>query len=195
MKPVLSGVSFYQIKLPVLFLNRHIYANAPNTMLYSLLYSCCFMISFHPLHVSVTEIDYDEKDRALEIMMRVFIDDTELTFRELYKQPELDILNPKGGQTLDQMMRPYLAEHFTLVLDNKPQKINYLGHEKEGDVFILYLEVTGIKKWKTIQVKNDVIMETHEDQSNLVHVTVRGVVKSVRLTKSSPSERLVFEMK
>ena len=35
--------------------------------------------SLHPIHVSVTEIEYDEKDRALEIMMRVFVDDLELT--------------------------------------------------------------------------------------------------------------------
>jgi len=162
-------------------------------MIYSVLSIFWFSL-LHPLHVSVTEIEHDEKDKALEIMMRVFIDDTELTMRDRYKQPELDILNPKT-MTIDQMMGPYVADHFKISLDAKAQKVKYLGHEKDGDVFILYLEVENVKKWKTIQITNDVFMETHDDQSNLVHVTVKGVVRSMRLTKSTPIDKLTFETK
>ena len=42
---------------------------------------------FHPLHVSVTEIEMDQKDKRLEIMMRVFMDDLEVTLREKYQKP------------------------------------------------------------------------------------------------------------
>lgn len=151
--------------------------------------------SFHPLHVSVTEIEFDEKDKALEIMMRVFIDDTELTMSNRYKQPNLDILNLKGDLTVDRMMTDYLKDHFKISLDGKVQSLKYLGHEKDGDVFILYIEVPQVKKWKTIQVMNDIFMETHEDQSNLVHVTVRDQVKSMRLAKGGSVDKLVFDPK
>lgn len=151
--------------------------------------------AFHPLHVSVTEIEFDEKDKALEIMMRVFIDDAELTMSNRYRKPTLDILNPKGDLTVDRMMVDYLKDHFKISLDNKAQTLNYLGHEKDGDVFILYIEVPQVKKWKTIQVMNDIFMETHEDQSNLVHVTVRKQVKSMRLTKGASVDKLVFDLK
>jgi hypothetical protein len=160
----------------------------------SFVQSIAFVLMLHPLHVSVTEIEYDEKDKALEIMMRVFIDDLELTMRDRLNQPELDITEPKGI-TLDQMMTPYLAERFKITLDNKAQKIKYLGHEKEGEAFIFFIEVANVKKWKAIQVMNNIIMETHEDQSNLVHVTVRGKVKSLRLTKSTPADVLTFDAK
>ena len=155
-----------------------------------------FVLSlFHPLHVSVTEIEFDEKDKSLEVMMRVFMDDTELTMSNRYNQPNLDILNLKDGMTIDQMMKDYTKEHFKVTLDGKLQEAKYLGHEKDGDVFILYIEVPNIKKWKTIQVQNDVFMETHNDQSNLVHVTVRGQVKSMRLTKGAAVDKLTFESK
>lgn len=160
----------------------------------SIIQSMAFALMLHPLHVSVTEIEYDEKDKALEIMMRVFIDDLELTMRSRLNKPELDITEPKGI-TLDQMMTPYLTERFKLTLDNKPQKIKYLGHEKEGEAFIFFIEVENVKKWKAIQVMNNIIMETHEDQSNLVHVTVRGKVRSLRLTKNTPADVLTFDAK
>ncbi len=136
----------------------------------------------------------DEKDKRLEIMMRVFMDDLELTFRQNFNQPELDILNPRGS-TLDGMMKEYLKSHFKITLDNKTQVVEYLGHEQDGEVFIFYVEVNKVKKWTTIQILNDIIMETHHDQSNLVHVTVGEKVRSLRLTRSKPVDLLTFEVK
>jgi len=154
-----------------------------------------FIGSFHPLHVSVTEIEMDEKDKALEIMMRVFVDDVELTLRKTRNEPALDVMQLKNGLTIDQMMTEYLKEHFKISLDGKAQKIKYIGHEVEGEAFIFYSEVSGVKKWNTIQVQNNIIMETHEDQSNLVHVTVKGNVRSLRLTTETPTDKLVFDTK
>jgi hypothetical protein len=148
--------------------------------------------SLHPLHVSVTEIEMDHKDKRLEIMMRVFMDDLEVTLREKYKSPDLDVLNPKG-KTLDQMMEEYLKQHFKIALDNKAQVMKYLGHEQEGDAFIFYIEVDKVKKWKTIQIQNDIIMEIYDDQSNLVHVTSNETVRSLRLTTKRFVDQLTFE--
>jgi hypothetical protein len=151
-------------------------------------------IFIHPLHVSVTEIEMDEKDKRLEIMMRIFVDDLETTLRHSLNQPELDILNPKP-QTLDQMMEGYLRSHFKMALDGKPQTFRYLGHEQENEAFIFYVEVEKIRKWKTIQVQNDIITEVYEDQSNLVHVSVGETVRSMRLTRSHPVDKLSFDIK
>jgi hypothetical protein len=149
----------------------------------------------HPIHVTVTEIEHDEKDKRLEIMLRVFIDDLELALRNDLKQPELDLLQPKGNMTTDQMVGQYVAKHFRMSLDNKVQKINYLGHEQESDAFILYIEVPNVKKWKTIYVMNNFLTDIHDDQSNLVHVTVKGMVKSLRLTRDTPGDKLTFDTK
>jgi hypothetical protein len=153
-----------------------------------------FVFSVHPLHISVTEINFDEKEKQLEIMMRVFVDDLEQTMRKRLQQPELDITDIKGGQTLDQMMKAYIDGRFKISLDSKPQVVNYLGHEREGDAFIFYIEVAKVKKWKTIQVQNQLLTEMFDDQSNLVHVTVREVVHSMRLTRDNPVDKLTFDI-
>jgi hypothetical protein len=153
------------------------------------------MFYLHPIHVSVTEIEFDEKDKALEIMMRVFIDDYELAMRKHLNQPELDVLSAKNSMTVDQMSASYLKNHFRINLDTKAQNVKYLGHEREGDAFIFYIEVSNVKKFKTIQIFNDLITEIHDDQSNLVHVTVREVVKSLRLTQDTPADKLTFDVK
>ena len=162
------------------------------TYTFSLLYCLGFLLFLHPLHVSVTEIEMDEKDKRLEVMMRVFTDDLELTVRQKLGKPELELLS-LSENARDEIVRAYLKDRFKISLDGKPQKVNYLGHEQEDLALIFYIEVPNVKKWKTIQIQNEVIMETHSDQSNLVHVTVRETVRSLRLTKNNPVDKLTFD--
>jgi hypothetical protein len=159
----------------------------------SSLITVAFCLFVHPVHVSVTEIEYDQKEHALEIMMRVFIDDLELTLRNSRKDAELDILNPPKGTSTDQLIREYLQDHFNISLDNKLQKTSYLGHEREAEALIFYIEVKNVREWKTITIRNDIIMATHDDQSNLVHVYVGEKVKSLRLTRNTPADKLTFD--
>ena len=156
---------------------------------------CSFLLFLHPIHLSVSEINYSEKDKALQITSRIFIDDLETSIRKKLNQPELDILKPTGGQSTDQLVSAYINDHFKVKLDNKPQKLSYLGHEIEDAAIICYIEIEKVKKFKTLEVLNDIIQETHEDQSNLIHVTYKGPVKSLRLLRDKPMDILTFESK
>ena len=150
------------------------------------------VLTVHPLHVSITDIVFDEKEKELEIVMRIFIDDLELSIRNKNKNPELNLLTPIGGQTTDALVGDYLKEHLKISLDGKTQATKFLGSEIDDLALVCYVQVSGVKKWANIEVKNDVIMETHDDQSNLVHVTVNGKVLSMRLTKGRPVGKLEF---
>ena len=82
---------------------------------------------------------------------------------------------------------------FSILLDGKTQLIKYLGHERDHEAFIFYIEVEKVKKWKAIQVQNTIITEAYDDQSNLVHVTRGETVRSLRLTRSKPVDIINFE--
>ncbi len=149
----------------------------------------------HPMHVSVTEIQYNEKNKSFEIISRIFIDDLELSIRNKAKDETLDLLKPNGSQTTDQLVSAYLREKLTIRLDGKLVKINYIAHEIEDAAMICYLEIEGVKKVRTVEVTNSVIQETHSDQSNLVHVTYLGPIKSLRLVHDKPTGLLDVSVK
>jgi hypothetical protein len=159
----------------------------------SILYS--FLLLLHPIHISVSEVNYSEKDKALQITSRIFIDDLELSVRAQRNEPELDLIEPKNGFTTEQMVSEYVLKHFSVKLDGKLQKLKFLGMEREDPALICYIEIENIKKFKSIEVRNDIIMETHDDQSSIVHVTYKGPVKSMRLTKNNPVGILSFDEK
>lgn len=159
----------------------------------TLIYS--FVLWLHPVHISVTEINYNEKSKSLQIVSRIFIDEMELGVRGQLKQPDLDLLEPKNGSTTQTLIQNYLAQHFKIKMDGKPAKQNFLGFEREDVSLVCYIEIENVKKLKTLEVMNDVVTEIHDDQSNLVHVTYKGPVKSVRLNRDKTFEIFKFENK
>jgi hypothetical protein len=159
--------------------------------IFSFIYQFIFVLTLHPMHVSVTDILFDQKEKQLEITIRVFADDLEQSLKKTLNKPDLDILKTQKT-SIDDIMRTYFADHFSVSLDDRVQTSNYLGHEIEEGTFVFYVEVAKIKKWQSIKVRNQLLMETFSDQSNLVNVTVNDDVKSLRLTKSADAGILTF---
>ncbi len=153
----------------------------------------CLSAPAHPIHISVTEIEFDEKEMELEIVMRIFADDLETSIRVDRNEPELDLLHPANGQTTDELAKVYILKRLSVSLDGKPQKLNYLGSEFDGEALVFYIQVTQVKKWNSITIMNKVILETYDDQSNLVHVAVKGKTKSLRLMRNNPSGTITFD--
>lgn len=151
-----------------------------------------FVLSFHPIHLSITEIELNEKSKALQMTMRIFLDDLELSIQRDLNEEEFDLLEPGEGRTTDQLVKEYLADRVKVKVDKKVMKLNYLGNEIEGPAMICYIEIENVKKFTTIEVTNKVILETHDDQSNLVNVNYKDKVKSIRLTSDTPTLSITF---
>lgn len=150
------------------------------------------LAGIHPIHVSVTEIAYDEKEKELEIMVRAFTDDIELGIRQQRNEPEFTVQASAG---IKNILWQYVQPHISIHLDGKSYPVKYLGYEKEEDVLVFYIQVQPVKAWKTIEVKNSLLTEVYEDQSNLVNVTLHTKTKSLRLMRNNPSGRLTFDVK
>ncbi len=105
------------------------------------------------------------------------------------------MLEPGAGLTSEQVIGEYVLKQFTVKLDGKLQKMNFLGFEREDPAIICYIEIPNVKKFKTLEVKNQVIFDLYDDQSNIVHVTYNGPVKSTRLLRDKPVDVFTFDSK
>lgn len=157
-----------------------------------LLTAIFFLNLLHPLHVSVTEIEHDANKKALEITMRIFLDDLENSIRNDLQKPALDITMPGADYTTDQLVEDYLKKHFKINANGKDVQYQYLGHEVELPVIYLYVLASNVKKVKDITIYNDLIMETYNDQANLIHVKVNSITKSMKLSKDRKKDSLEF---
>jgi hypothetical protein len=148
--------------------------------------------SLHPFHVSVCDVEYDTESRALQITHHIFLDDLEEALKKKFDS-KFDITNPQNEQERDRYVETYIMEHFAVVVNGKPQEGNYLGHELEEGAMYCYIEIEGVKKLKSLLVKNTLLTDTFDDQVNLVHVKVDGKIKSLKLDKKNFSGQLDYD--
>ena len=152
------------------------------------------LILLHPLHISVTEITFDKEENELEIMIRVFTDDLEHAIQKEKRNDKLNLLKPESVTT-DHVAWEYLQPKLKITVDGEAQLVKYLGHEKDEDVLIFYIQVQPVERFETISITNSIITELYEDQTNLVNVSVDDKTKSLRLMRNNPSGKVSFEKK
>jgi hypothetical protein len=146
----------------------------------------------HPFHVSITELIYKEETKSVQIMHKVFVDDFEQTLNKNYKV-NLDILSLSNTQSIDSMVENYLGKNFAVVIDGKAQEISYLGSELEDNVLWCYQEIYKVRKPETFEITNSIMFDEFDDQSNLVHTTVNGKLKTLRLVEKKKTQKVNFK--
>ncbi|MEQ8534695.1 MAG: hypothetical protein RIF36_28085 [Imperialibacter sp.] len=139
----------------------------------------------HPFHVSVCDVEFNDKTKSLEISQRIFLDDLEEALRKKSGWTTLDVVNPSDKKRFDALMKEFVIENLSIEINNKPVKLSYLGHELESDAIWCYLEVTGVNNLTTIGVENSVLIDTFPDQVNLVHVKKEGKIRSLKLYRDN----------
>lgn len=147
----------------------------------------------HPIHASVTTIDFNAKNHTLEISCKIFADDLEEAIRKT-TGVQLYIGSPKENASQSAAkIEEYLRRHFRLEAEGKPlPRWTFVGRELEGDAVWCYCEVPNISGVKRLLVSNTVLTDLHDDQTNLVNVTIKGQRRSAVLRKSKEAETLEF---
>ena len=155
----------------------------------------CFIIcsSFvlHKFYVSVTQIDYVPNKKRVEITSRIFIDDLEKALTKKY-QKKPNITSSNELPEAEEWIKTYIKEKIKVSINKKPQVIEYLAKEVEGDVLIIYTKIAISKKINTFDIYNALLTEVYTDQQNIVHINVNSNKKSILLTNSVFQEKIDY---
>ncbi len=139
----------------------------------------------HKFYISVTNVDYAEKDEAVQIITRVFIDDMNTVLKERYGYPA--VLGTDEESSVDkEFLEKYLRTKFLVEINGKTVTYDFIGHKYDSDMVICYLEVPNVplKTLKQIGITNEILTDIFDDQQNVVHMKVNGKKKSHVLIKS-----------
>lgn len=158
-----------------------------------LLISILFLSSFgvHKFYVSVTQIDYVPSKKRIEITSRIFIDDLEKALNKKYNK-KVNITSSKELPEAEELIKSYLKEKIKISINKKPQNIEFLAREMEGDVLILYSKIAISKKINTFEIFNSLLTEIYTEQQNIVHTNINGNKKSILLTNTELQEKIDY---
>src|SRR5437762_8653595 len=107
----------------------------------------------HPFFVSMTDINYNNKEKELEISVRIFTDDLENTLRK-YHSENIDILHPADIKRMNGFVDDYIGKHLQLQVNGSPVQISFLGYEEQSESIWSYFEVKNISNVQKMNITN-----------------------------------------
>ncbi|WP_316797147.1 DUF6702 family protein [Pedobacter agri] len=143
-------------------------------------YVCLAANIKHPLHVSTTELNYNQQDKTIEISCRIFTDDFESILAKNYKQ-KIDLSKPAMKNAMDEVIKKYIAAHLQIRANGKPISMNYIGFEIDHEATNIFLEVEKISNFKSAEVTNTILYDLFDDQMSIVHIVKGKTRKSSKI--------------
>ena len=143
----------------------------------------------HPVYVSVTSIEFNEKQQMLEVSCKLFIDDME-KFLKGYSGHKVDLLHAAQDGKTDSLLSTYLAAHLSLQVNGSSAPLKYAGFEPDGDVIYVYFEADDIKAVNRLEVKNSILYDYKPGQVSVINVKVGDNKQGKKLL--NPEDTAIF---
>jgi hypothetical protein len=148
-------------------------------MLKTLFFSIWFFL--HPVHVTLTSIDYIPEISSFKVFVRMYFDD----FVRDYKLDSLEIRDKEFSATDTSSinkMQKYLTKRIIITVNEKHlygkiQNMNLADNE-----ISMNLEYGAGKKPKTISVKSLIMTRLYGDMSNMILIKINDFEEGVKLT-------------
>ncbi len=136
-----------------------------------LLISFLFLAPPHDFHLSKCVIEYNEEEKAIQVSMQIFLDDLEEALRR-EGADKLALCTDKEAPDAEAHLIRYLQKHFILEVDGQPTDYHYLGKEISEDLLSAwcYIEIENVTNLAALGVTNNILMETFDDQQNIINV-------------------------
>nr|WP_299074693.1 DUF6702 family protein [uncultured Allomuricauda sp.] len=149
--------------------------------------------TLHKYYLSVTNMQYSEKNDSFQITSRIFIDDLEEVLKERYGI-NAELATSNEAKVSNAYIEKYFRAKFAIELNGEIAKYTFLGKKYEEDVVICYLELNNINftDLQSISIQNEILTDLFEEQQNVVHLKWKGQKKSFVLIKENNKGMLNF---
>ena len=145
----------------------------------------------HKYYISTCDIKQNSQEKTLQLTFKVFTHDLERSLEELHDS-KLFLGTQKEPASTNSWIESYLNKHFQLKLNGKSTQLHWVGKEIEIHDSFIYLEIRDVEEVKSIEVSNDILVETFPEQQNIVNMEIGDQKASLVFVKDTESQSVDF---
>lgn len=155
--------------------------------LFSILFLSVFISTnaMHPLHISFTNIDYDESVSKLKISVKFFTDDFQNMFIHNYNK-EINFDEKLNDDKIDAINK-FLMDNFMLSINKTDltKEINFVDSKTNFESTWLNFEIDFTGNIKSLVFSNKTFFEVFSDQTNLFIFKYKDIEEGFQITKNN----------
>lgn len=137
--------------------------------------------ALHPVHVTLTSIEYIPENDSFNVFVRMYADDFFRDFKLGGREIQEKGFSGENSDSREQM-KSYLSEKVVLKVNNKRLSATLKNMEMADNEISMNLIYGISKRPKTITVTNLIMTGLYSDQSNMMIVKVNDFEEGVKLT-------------
>src|SRR5690606_2667893 len=145
----------------------------------------------HKYYLSVTQVEYVEEKKSVQIISRIFMDDMENALKQNYDM-SLSI-DASDTSVLDAYISKYVTEKIKIEINGEKTDFNFIGKETDLDIMKVYLEIENVENIRSFQITNKVLFELFKEQQNMVKLKMNNLHKSYLLNRQKQGAVLNFD--
>jgi hypothetical protein len=140
--------------------------------------------------VSLTEVRVDTSSKAVSVSCRMFTDDLQDALYKLHDMKQ-EIKPGEEDAQIKKILAEYLRKRLRIISGQEEVTLTFLGYEVEEEATWCFLEGTLPKNDKKFHIKNTLLYDLLEGQSNMVHFYLQKERKSIKL--NNPDATATFD--
>ncbi len=130
---------------------------------------------------------FNAKEKTWEITIKLFQDDLETALSSNNGKP----FKFSSTNDADKILEPYVRSHFGVQVNKTLQTpYRYLGFEPQNEAIWVYLEIPTEKDLAGIFLENSLLVDSFEDQTNLLQVANGERKKSFLFQKNKTVQNI-----
>lgn len=162
---------------------------------FALLFAVILFSSFakkdHETYLSVTEIEYNQEAKSIQIISRVFIDDLEDVLSKRY-QKDVSLSYKKDLEKNKAIIQKYLDKKLKIAVEGEEREFTLIGSKFDADQIVMFIEAKNIESFNKVEVENLILTDLFDSQKNIVHVKKDKTIESMLLVKGNSRRTVNF---
>jgi len=159
-------------------------------MIKILFYSLWF--AFHPVHVTITSFDYIPEKVSFKVFVRMYFDDFKVDCQmNGYTIPENAFSG--GSQSSLKIVQKYISGKLLLKVNDNQLFIKLNDLNVVDNELRMNLECLSQSQPETIILKNTLLTDLYDDQSNMVILRVNDFEEGVKLTSGFTEQKFIIK--
>lgn len=140
----------------------------------------CLILEAHPLKMAYTSVKYNAVKQVFEISHRVFQDDFEATLQSNYQYAGGDVFINQLSPATRKTINTFFEKNFSISFNNKKVQTRLIKIEQKQQMgIVVWYETEPVKAEtvNTIQVYNQIMMESFSEQVNMFSLNIKDEIK------------------
>lgn len=161
-----------------------------------LIISILFILNMHPIHITITNIEYNEKDNNYDLVFKVFSDDFETIINKNYNA-ELNIFSNESINKNKKIISRYFRNNFNISINEKSligSNFIFYKHKSNHEATWFYFKLDAPdNKINNITIINKLMNELFQDQKNLTFFKNKTNEEAVSFNNNNIIKRFEIE--